>query len=112
PGVQTKSYALSYNVYNGGGTPPASASRGYTFRSVTGGLDPASSGSHPGDPGGGTTTAEAVVQIANGSTVTLGYKFRWNSTSSWTSYVLGPGQYRYTWTPASGSVAPQIQFDS
>jgi hypothetical protein len=39
PGWQTKSYSLSFNIYEGNGTPPFSSARVYTFRNVPGGVN-------------------------------------------------------------------------
>jgi hypothetical protein len=104
PGYQGKSYALRYGIYNGSGTPPTSAAHVYAFRGVSNGIDLYDVTPPP-------LTTYGVVEFVNSTNTTVIYQFRWNSNSSWTSQTLSPGQGWYYSTVASGSLAPQIQFD-
>lgn len=99
PGNQSKTYSLSYFTYAGGGTPPASAARVYQFQNVPGGVNLYS------------ITTQAVTGFVNNSSLNVSMKFRWNSSSNWSStIVVAPGAYRYFWSSPSGA-SPQVQFD-
>lgn len=99
PGNQAKTYSLSYFTYPGGGTPPSSAARLYQFQNISGGVDLYS------------ITTQAVTGFQNYSNLNVSFKFRWNSSSNWSStVVLAPGRYYYFWSTPSGA-SPQIQFD-
>ncbi|MFO0960507.1 MAG: hypothetical protein U0800_24245 [Isosphaeraceae bacterium] len=99
PGNQNKSYTLSYFTYTGNGTPPASAARVYQFQNIAGGVDLYS------------ITTQAVVGFQNTSNLNVSFKFRWNSSASWSSTVtLAAGKNYYFWNSPSGA-KPEIQFD-
>jgi hypothetical protein len=99
----TVNLAQGYGEWTGTGTPPASSATLYEFQNTSTGvalyyIPPA--------------TTDAVVDIANSSTYTISFDFRWSPSSSWTLYTEAPGQSELLYTTYSSSLAPQVYYDT
>ncbi len=57
-----------------------------------------------------SAVTQYVIEFKNASSITVGYQFRWNSSSNWTNGTLKPGASYYYWT-SSSSISPQVTFD-
>jgi hypothetical protein len=56
--------------------------------------------------------SQAVVDIANESTYTITFNFRWTSSSSWTPVTETPGQDELLWTTYTSGLTPQVSYDT
>ena len=59
----------------------------------------------------GLTVTQAVIELNNASSLSVGLQFRWNSSSAWSNVTIAPGHYQLFWINNSSSLAPQVQFD-
>jgi Peptidase A4 family len=99
----TDTLPAGYGEWTGIGTPTASAAVVYDFQSTATGvqLNPAA-----------TVPTDAVVDIANTTSSSITFDFRWTSSAAWTQYTLAAGQSQLLDTTYSSTLVPQVEYDT
>lgn len=99
----TYSLSQGFGEWVGTGSPPASAATNYAFQNTTNGIGLTYSPPMPVD---------AVVSVANLSSSSPTFGFRWSSSSPWTLYTEKPGQVETFSTAYATNLAPQVLYDT